>query len=101
VPNKTPYQILYSLLTGQSVDPGPMPYPGDLGTTPQQCLTVIQTLLSRYWRLNAGELRPMVNGKNLPELLCVITENGDEICRWSIDDITSQLSAKHIQGYNG
>jgi hypothetical protein len=85
-----PDRIEYCLLSGEVVDPFPISYPYGYGISFRHCLTLAQQCLSTYWRNEGGTLRAQrkYGRRNpLPELVRVVGDNGEEICRWSVDDL--------------
>jgi hypothetical protein len=58
-------------------------------------IALAQMGLRTYWRVEGGALRPMhkaTSKYSLPELVRVVAENGEEICRWSVDDELMEAS---------
>ena len=85
-----PERIEYCLLSGEVVDPFSISYPRGHEISFGHCLEIAQQCLSTYWRNEGGTLRAQMKyGKSnpLPELVRVVGENGEEICRWSVDDL--------------
>jgi hypothetical protein len=85
-----PDRIEYCLLSGKLVDPFSIRYPYGHEISFGHCLALAQQCLSTYWRHEGGTLRAQRKyGKSnpLPEVVRVVGNNGEEIYRWSVNDL--------------
>lgn len=85
-----PDRIEYCLLSGKLVDPFSILYPYGHEISFGHCLALAQQCLSTYWRNEDGTLRAQRKyGKSnpLPEVVRVVGDKGEEICRWSVNDL--------------
>jgi hypothetical protein len=80
-----PDRIEYCLLSGEVLNSFPFPCGHEISYG--HCLSLAQQCLSTYWRDEGGTLRPTTKIKPLPQLVRVVGDNGEEICRWSVDDL--------------
>jgi hypothetical protein len=49
--------------------------------------------LRGFWKAQDGSLEPVISRQPLPELIVVEGEDGNEVCRWSLEDEIRQLQA--------
>jgi hypothetical protein len=82
-----PHEIEYCRSNGELLDNERYPYPIGHETSPAACLALAQHLLNSWWRVANGKLEPMSKSRSLPELVRITNIRGEEICRWSIDDL--------------
>ncbi len=85
-----PTEIQYCLRSGELVEPEPLPYPANYGTSFLECEALAQQLLVTYWHVEGGELHPKQKAGNsnpIPDLVRVLNEDGSVFCQWSVDDM--------------
>jgi hypothetical protein len=84
-----PVCIEYSSATGVVLVPGlePVLLPSWFPIDPDHCLALLQTLLRSHYAWNAAdELVPMRKYSLLVEFVRVVGADGQEICRWSVEN---------------
>jgi hypothetical protein len=90
-----PDRIEFCLLSGERVDPFSISYPYGHEISFGHYLALTQQSLRTYWRNEGGTLRAQRKyGKSnpLPELVRVVGDNGEELCRWSVNDLLQSTS---------
>jgi hypothetical protein len=84
-PSSEPDKIEYCLLSGDVLNS--FPYPLGYDTSRAACLALVQKLLSTCRQRVDGQPRPRMKGRSLPDFVRVVDDTGEEVCRWSLDDL--------------
>jgi len=82
-----PHEVEYCDLNGDLVKNERYPYPIGRETSPAACLDLAKYLLNASWRLVNGKPEPMSPVHPWPELVRITDIKGNEICRWSVNDL--------------
>jgi hypothetical protein len=84
-PASEPDKIEYCRSSGDVLNS--FDYPLGHETSRAACLAIAKRLLGTYWQQADGEPQPMTKVRPLPDFVRVVDNKGEEICRWSVDDL--------------